>query len=96
MEFATEAIGLRISGTVFIQDIKAVLPALNQLLLTDIDPIRLDMSSVESIDTAALQLLVAFRKSAVQQGKAVELSPVAQSVRDALELTGLDALFFGE
>jgi anti-anti-sigma regulatory factor len=54
-------------------------------------PVTLDGSSVQRIDTASLQLLVAFMRDRRANGLPVEWAGQAPAFRDALSLLGLSA-----
>ena len=69
----------------------AELPALrDQFLLALAAPLStLEASGVERVDTAALQLLVAFHRDAQARGRQVAWAGVSASLRDAAERLGL-------
>ena len=85
--------GLALSGDVYVHDIEILADALKDQLDSGKSDIQIDMSRVESIDTAALQLFVSSWKYAADNQKSLQLSPVSDLVRNTLKLTGLDALF---
>jgi ABC-type transporter Mla MlaB component len=51
---------------------------------------EVDAAAVERVDTAALQLLAAFRRDAAAQGQAVAWLGVSGALRDAAVLLGLE------
>lgn len=55
----------------------------------DAKAVQLDAAGVERVDTAALQLLVAFRREAVARGIPPVWQGVSATVRDAAKLLGL-------
>lgn len=61
----------------------------------DCGGMALDLSAVEEIDCAALQLLLCARQHATAAGKAFELAAISRPVGALLDLFGL-AAFFGE
>ncbi|MBB6186221.1 STAS domain-containing protein [Rhodanobacter sp. MP7CTX1] len=69
----------------------AELPALrDQFLLALAAPLStLEASGVERVDTAALQLLVAFHRDALARGQQVAWASVSAPLRDAAERLGL-------
>ena len=60
---------------------------------SDRNSIQLDLSNVETIDTAGIQLLASCRNTALSRGKTFSISSMSDSVRDALQLTGLQEIF---
>lgn len=58
--------------------------------------VDLDLSAIESIDSAGLQLLVLAKKEALARGKKFQLSVSSPAVRDALQLSGLCRYFSNE
>lgn len=59
------------------------------------DSLELDLSAVQELDTAGLQVLIMAKKEALARGQALHLCNHSQAVQDALELCGL-AAFFGD
>ena len=88
--FAEETI---ISGDLFFPDIEELVQHFKQLLESEKDDIHIDLSRVEAVDTAALQVIIAFLKSAAQIQKKVTFTNLSESFESALEITGLDAFF---
>jgi anti-anti-sigma factor len=84
---------LTLSGNLFIQDIATLVEQLKQLLDFPDDEIHVDLSQVEAIDTASLQVIIAFLKSAEQTQKKIEFAKLSEPLQSALEITGLDAFF---
>lgn len=58
--------------------------------------IELDLSAIESIDSAGLQLLVLAKKEAAARGKQFLLAHSNPVVTEALELSGLCSYFCGD
>lgn len=59
------------------------------LMEAEHDAIDIDASSVQEIDSAGLQLLLALHKGCLQQGKSLRLKAPSRAVRDVLEIFGL-------
>ena len=51
----------------------------------------IDMSSVEKIDMAAMQLLVSAKRSCAQESKTFSMSHVSDEVASAIRVSGLEA-----
>jgi len=60
---------------------------------SDRNSIQLDLSNVESIDTAGIQLLASCRNSALARGKTFSIALMSEPVREALQITGLQQIF---
>ncbi len=58
--------------------------------LSGVDEIILDASAVERIDTAGLQLLLAFPREAQLRNMTVQLHAAASALRESLQASGLD------
>ncbi len=54
--------------------------------------LRIDLSRVEHVDTAALQLLAVVSRAALAEGRACEILGASESVRDDMSLLGLESL----
>ncbi|MBS1160283.1 MAG: hypothetical protein H6R15_2702 [Proteobacteria bacterium] len=57
------------------------------------DEIEMDLSQVSEIDSAGLQLMVAAKREATEQGKVLRFSGHSAAVLDTLDLTDLSAHF---
>lgn len=64
-------------------------------LLAEVDELDLDLSTVEEIDTAGLQVLMLAKTEALAQQKQLKLSAHSQVVVDLLDLSKLSS-FFGD
>ncbi|GIT70872.1 MAG: hypothetical protein Ct9H300mP28_06860 [Pseudomonadota bacterium] len=60
---------------------------------SDRNSIQIDLSNVESIDTAGIQLLASCRNSALAGGKNFQIALMSDPVREALQITGLQQIF---
>ena len=84
--------GLSLSGEVYVHHVDRLKESLLDLVNSDLSEIRVDMAHVDAIDTAALQILVAARKSMELQQKTIFFSPLSIVVQETLQLTGLDTV----
>jgi anti-sigma B factor antagonist len=60
------------------------------------EPVTLDLSGVEAIDSAGVQLLLSWRATLSERGMPVGLMGVSATVRSALTVYGLGAELLGE
>ena len=93
METLLEGTGLTVKGNCLIQELDPLVKSLGELVESDRNSIQLDLSNVETIDTAGIQLLASCRNTALARGKTFSISSMSDSVRDALRLTGLQEIF---
>lgn len=54
------------------------------------DPVELDLSGVQEMDSAGVQLLIALHKELTQRGQALSLTRPSRVVREVLETFGLN------
>lgn len=59
----------------------------------DVERVEIDLSAVDGLDTAALQLLIAARRSAAHRNKPFRLVSPSIKVQEVLTLTGAHAIF---
>ena len=93
METLLEGTGLTIKGNCLIQELGSLVKSLGELVESDRNSIQLDLSKVESIDTAGIQLLASCRNSALSRGKTFSIALMSDPVREALQITGLQQIF---
>ena len=93
METLLEGTGLTVKGNCLIQELDPLVKSLGELVESDRNSIQLDLSNVETIDTAGIQLLASCRNTALARGKTFSISSMSDSVRDALQITGLQEIF---
>ena len=93
MDTLLEGTGLTVKGTGLIQELDPLVKSLGELVESDRNSIQLDLSNVETIDTAGIQLLASCRNTALARGKTFSITSMSDSVRDALKLTGLQEIF---
>ncbi len=93
MEILLEGTGITIKGNCLIQELELLVKSLGEMVESDRNSIQLDVSNVESIDTAGIQLLASCRNTALARGKTFSIISMSASVRDALQITGLQKIF---
>ena len=93
METLLEGTGLTVKGNCLIQELEPLVKSLSDLVESDRNSIQLDLSNVESIDTAGIQLLASCRNSALSRGKTFSIALMSEPVRKALQITGLQQIF---
>ena len=93
MEILFEGTGITIKGNCLIQELELLVKSLGEMVESDRNSIQLDLSNVESIDTAGIQLLASCRNTALARGKTFSIISMSDSVRDALQITGLQKIF---
>ena len=93
MEILLEGTGLTVKGNCLIKELEPLVKSLGELIESDRNSIQLDLSNVESIDTAGIQLLASCRNTALARGKTFSIISMSDSVRDALQITGLQKIF---
>ena len=87
METLLEGTGLTVKGNCLIQELEPLVKSLNELVESDRNSIQLDLSNVESIDTAAIQLLASCRNSALSRGKTFSITFMSDPVKEVLQIT---------
>ena len=93
METLLEGTGLTVKGNCLIQELEPLVKSMGELVESDRNAIQLDLSQVESIDTAGIQLLVSCRNSALASGKSFIIVSVSETVKEALKISGLQQIF---
>ena len=93
METLLEGTGLTVKGNCLIQELEPLVKSLGELVESDRNAIQLDLSNVESIDTGGIQLLVSCRNSALARGKTFIIASMSETVREALQISGLQQIF---
>ena len=93
METLLEGTGLTVKGNCLIQELEPLVNSLGELVESDRNSIQIDLSNVESIDTAGIQLLASCRNSALARGKSFSIALMSDPVREALQITGLQQIF---
>ena len=89
MEIILEGTGITVKGNCLIQELELLVKSLGELVESDRNSIQLDLSKVESIDTAGIQLLASCRNSSLARGKTFSIVSMSDSVINTLHVTGL-------
>ena len=92
METKLEGLGLIIKGHCLLSELTSLYKSLNEMLNSDRNSIILDLSKVETIDTAGLQLLLACRNSALEKGKTFQLNPISPTVKNLIKIIGCESI----
>lgn len=85
---------LSIEGALEIGDAEELRNALREFLVLASRP-TLDLSRVDAVDAAALQVLCSARKTAERSGKLLEIAAPATAVRNQSEALGLSLADLG-
>ena len=93
METLLEGTGLTVKGNCLVQELEPLVKSLGEMVASDRNSIQIDLSNVESIDTAGIQLLASCRNSALARGKSFSIVLMSDPVREALQITGLQQIF---
>ena len=93
METLLEGTGLTVKGNCLIQELEPLVKSMEELVESDLNAIQLDLAQVESIDTAGIQLLVSCRNGALARGKTFIIESMSETVREALQISGLQQIF---
>jgi len=93
MEILLEGTGFTVKGNFLIQELQPFVKSLGELVESDRNAIQLNLGQVESIDTAGIQLLVSCRNSALARGKTFIITSMSETVREALQISGLQQIF---
>ena len=93
MEIELESTGIKVKGNCIIQELLPLQKTMLELIESDRSSIELDLSGIEAIDTAGVQLLAVCRNNALEKGKTFRISAESEAVREALRITGLESLF---
>lgn len=80
-----------LDGVLSIQNVGALYESLRELFEAN-NKIEIDVACVKVVDTATLQLLIAFKQEAVKLGKEIVFDFPSESFIEAARLLGLDAL----
>jgi anti-anti-sigma regulatory factor len=91
---APAAPALRLDSSLQIKDVEAARQLLTHCLEGD-SPIRIDVSRITAVDTAGVQLLLAFRRAVSHAGMSVEYCGESPPLLHALTLLGLTEAVLG-
>ena len=92
MEILLESTGMKIKGNCIIQELLPLQKTMLEIINSERSSVEIDLSEVEAIDTAGVQLLAVCRKNALEIGKTFQITSTSKSVSDALKITGLESM----
>ncbi len=92
MDIELESTGLKVKGNCVIQDLLPLQKTMLELIESERSSVELDLSAVEAIDTAGVQLLAVCRNNALEKGKTFRINSESEAVREALIITGLESM----
>ena len=92
MEVVLESTGIKVKGNCVIQELEPLQKIMLDTIESERSSVQIDLSEVEAIDTAGVQLLVVCRKNALEIGKTFQITSTSESVSDALKITGLESM----
>ncbi len=92
MDFELTDEQIRLGGIVDFSEIDTLHEIFKQVLARDDSSLVVDLSGIKQIDTAALQLFLAFERDARASGKRVDWQNIPVSLSQSLKLTGFDAI----
>ena len=92
MDILLESTGMKIKGNCVIQDLLPLQKTMLEIINSERSSVEIDLSEVEAIDTAGVQLLTVCRKNALEIGKTFQITYTSESVSDVLKIAGLESL----
>ena len=92
MEVVLESTGIKVKGNCVIQELEPLQKIMLDTIESERSSVQIDLSEVEAIDTAGVQLLAVCRKSALEKGKTFRITSESEAVREALKITGLESM----
>ncbi len=92
MEIVLESTGIKVKGNCVIQELQSLQKIMLDTIESERSSVQIDLSEVEAIDTAGVQLLSVCRINALEKGKTFQITSVSEPVREALKLTGLGSM----
>ena len=92
MEVVLESTVIKVKGNCVIQKLEPLQKIMLDTIESERSSVQIDLSEVEAIDTAGVQLLTVCRINALEKGKTFQITSVSEPVREALKLTGLGSM----
>ena len=92
MEVVLESTGIKVKGNCVIQELEPLQKIMLDTIESERSSVQIDLSEVEAIDTAGVQLLAVCRKSALEKGKTFRITSESEAVKEALKITGLESM----
>ena len=92
MEILLESTGIKVKGNCVIQELQPLQKMMLETIDSERSSFQIDLSEIETIDTAGVQLLAACRINALEKGKTFQITSESETVRDILKITGLESI----
>ena len=92
MDILLESTGIKIKGNCVIPELEPLQKIMLEIINSERSSVEIDLSEVEAIDSAGVQLLAVCRKNALEIGKTFQITSTSKSVSDALKITGLESM----
>ena len=92
MEVLLESTGIKVKGNCVIQELEPLQKIMLDTIESERSSVQIDLSEVEAIDTAGIQLLTVCRINALEKRKTIQITSVSETVKEALKLTGLESM----
>ena len=92
MDILLESTGMKIKGNCVIQELLPLQKTMLEIINSERSSVEIDLSEVEAIDSAGVQLLAVCRKNALEIGKTFRITSTSESVSEALKITGLESI----
>jgi len=92
MEILLESTGIKVKGNCVIQELQPLQKIMLETIDSERSSFQIDLSEVEALDTAGVQLLAACRIHALGKGKAFQITSESETVQEVLKITGLESI----
>ena len=92
MEIDLESNRIKVKGNCVIQELKPLQKTMLDIVESERSSVELDLSGVEAIDTAGVQLLAVCRNNTLEKDKTFRIIAESEAVREALKITGLESI----
>ena len=92
MEILLESTGIKVKGNCVIQELHPLQKIMLEIIDSERSSFQIDLSEVEALDTAGVQLLAACRINALGKGKSFQITSESETVQEILKITGLESI----
>jgi anti-anti-sigma factor len=93
MKFYIESNRVYLHGKIGRDDLAELIPIFIDYIRNQEDSVIFDLSRVDTMDTMALQMLIATKRSANQARKKFKLLNINQELKEIFSTSGIDAIF---
>ena len=83
---------IKVKGNCVIHDLQPLQKTLLEVVESKRSGLELDLSGIEAIDTAGVQLLAVCRNNTLEKDKTFRIISESAVVREALKITGLESM----